>query len=162
MDKQNVEMPVIQEVTDEELADSSIQLLNPKQQRFVHLYLSGGYSVTKIAKLLNMSQSGIRRWLKDDTIRGIIEQYQQDEDEIVKQGLKALRLKALYRMSDLVDSKVDGIAWQASKDILDRTGYKPSTKQEVNIEVTFEQQIKELAEKVEYIDVDYEPVESED
>jgi len=40
---------------------------------------------------------------------------------------------------------MDAIKFQAAKDVLDRTGHKAPTKQEISVEVTtFEQQLKQV------------------
>lgn len=145
METKDIMLPQLQETSVEELEESALKLLNPKQQRFVHLYLAGSYKLPEIAELLNVSMSTIRSWLRNPTIKGHIEQVQIEEDDIVKQGIKMLRLKAVYKMNELMDSKIDGIAYQAARDVLDRTGHKAPTKQEVTVEVkTFEQQLTEL------------------
>lgn len=143
METKDLILPQIEE--EDELELESFKRLNPRQQRFTHLYMSGQYTLTQIKDLLHVSMSTIRSWLRNPEIKHTIEQYQDEEDEIVKQGLKALRLKAMYKMNELMDSKIDGIAYQASRDVLDRTGHKAPTKQEVTVEVkTFEQQLSEL------------------
>lgn len=163
MNTEDIKLPVVNEPDENDLVDSSLPALNPKQQRFVHLYLSGQYKITEIAELLNMSTSSLRKWLATPEIKTHIEQIQQQEDDIVKQGIKALRLKALYKMGTLVDSPVDGIAYQAARDILDRTGHKAPTKQEVNVEIyTFEQQIKDVIKQSNYIEAEYEVKNDED
>lgn len=158
----DIKLPEVKEPTSDDLIDSKMKLLEPKRQRFVHLYLSGDYTLAGIAELLNVSAQTVYRWAGNPEIKAIIEEVQTQEDELVKQGIKALRLKALYKMGELVDSKVDGIAYQAARDILDRTGHKAPSKQEVNIEVhTFEQQIKEVIGKSnmdKFIDTSYEVV----
>lgn len=159
----NILLPDIKEPESSDLEDSSMKLLSPKQQRFVHMYLSGQYKLTDIAKLMNVSLSCLRGYINNKDVKEIIEKVQQEEDEIVKQGIKTLRMKALYKMGELVDSKIDGIAYQAARDILDRTGHKAPTKQEVNVEIyTFEQQIKEVIKQSnkpeEFIDVEYENI----
>ena len=154
-------MPIIHEPQPDDLVESALAELNPKQQRFAHLYLSGAHNLTEIAKLLNVSLACVRNWLAKPQVRDAIDRFQAEEDAIVKQGLKAMRMKAMYRMNALVDSKQDAIAWQAAKDILDRTGHKAVNKSEVNVEIkTFEQELKELADDIEYeaIDVDFEDV----
>lgn len=154
-------LPVVLAPEPEDLQDSELRLLKPVQQRFVHLYLSGGYKLKDIAQLLNVAPATLSVWLRNPDIKDIIDNIQQDEDGIVRQMLKATRLKAMQKMSDLIDSPVDGIAWQAAKDILDRTGHKPTVKQEINVEVkTFEEQIKELAIEVEATDADYEDIDT--
>ena len=79
--------------------------------------------------------------------------------DLVQHNLKALTMKALNKMNELIDSPVDAVSLQAAKDILDRTGFKPGTKQDVKIEVyNYEQQIKEImGDDLKLLeDVDYE------
>ena len=152
------ELPQVNMPTQDDLEDSQMKLLNPRQQRFVHLYLSGQYQIKQIAELLNMSLSGVRGWLKNPIVKALIEDIQAEEDDIVRQGLKAIRLSALYKMQRLLDSPIDGIAYQAARDILDRTGHKAPTKQEVKVEVyTFEQQLQQAIQGIkgadEFIDI---------
>jgi len=160
MPDKELTVPEVNLPTQDDLEDSKIALLNPRQQRFVHLYLSGQYQIKQIAELLNMSVSGVRTWLKNPDIKALIEEIQAEEDDIVRQGLKAIRLSALYKMQQLLNSPIDGIAYQAARDILDRTGHKAPTKQETKIDVavTFEQQLKEALQHIEmpeeFIDVD--------
>lgn len=145
MDVKDLVLPQVEEVSLEEMDNSPIAKLNPRHQRFTHLYLSGQYTVTQIAQLLNVTNQTIHSWLNNPDVKNAIETYQSEEDEIVKQGLKALRLKAMYKMNQLMDSPIDGISYQAARDVLDRTGHKAPTKQEVTVEVkTFEQQLREM------------------
>ena len=158
------QLPQVNLPAQEDLEDSKMKLLNPRQQRFIHLYLSGQYQIKQIAELLNMSLSGVRGWLKNPDIKAIIEEIQADEDDIVRQGLKAIRLSALYKMQRLLESPIDGIAYQAARDILDRTGHKAPTKNETKIDVaiTFEQQLQEAISHIDkpeqFIDADYEVI----
>lgn len=154
----DVNMPVVEEKTEEELLDSPVHKLNPRQQRFVHMHLSGQYKMAEIAELIGVSIYTIRGWLANPKIKQIITEFQTEEDDIVKQGIKALRMKALNKMSDLVDSNMDAIAYQAARDILDRTGHKGTEKKELSVEIyTFEQQLKDIIskkEKISAIDVE--------
>lgn len=164
MSKDN-ELPEVKVPSEQDLVDSRMNALNPRQQRFIHLYLSGQHNLKDIAELLNMSVSGIRLWLRNPEIKSLIDEIQGEEDEIVRQGLKAIRLSALYKMQRLLDSPMDAIAYQAARDVLDRTGHKAPTKQETKIDVTytFEEQMKDaiktLKQPEEFIDVnDYEVI----
>lgn len=133
-----------------------ITSLPPAQQRFIHLYRTGQYKNKQIADLLDIHENTIYTWLKRDDIRGIIDELNKQEHEQVETHLKSMRAKAMARMGDLMDSPIDGVALQACKDILDRTGHK--AKQELKVEKTvktFEMQINELADKF-ITDVDFE------
>ena len=146
-------------VQEDEIDVPSYNLLRPNQQRFVHMYLSGKYKISEISDILSVSVSTIRNWLKNPQITTIIDEYQQVEMDLVQHNLKALTMKALNKMNELIDSPVDAVSLQAAKDILDRTGFKPGTKQDVKIEVyNYEQQIKEImGDDLKLLeDVDYE------
>lgn len=130
--------------------------LNIKQQKFVHTYILGQYSNKQLSNLLDVNINTIYAWLKKDDIREAINYYLDIEKQTVETGIVNSSSKALNKMINLIDSPVDAIAFQASKDILDRSGHKP--KQEVKIDkkvMNFEMQLKELIDKT--IDVeDYE------
>lgn len=122
-----------------------ITALEPKQQRFIHTYLTGQYKLVDIAELLNVHVSTVSAWMRKKEIQWLIQDYQKAEHEIVASSLKALQLKAVNKMSDLIDSPIDGIAYQASKDVLDRGGHKPQ--QNIKVDktvVTFEKKLNDL------------------
>lgn len=150
-----------------QVKESKITTLDPKHQRFIHLYLTGQYTLAELANLLNVHVNTVRNWLKKDEIKEIINEYQKDEHQIVEQTLKALRFKALSRLAKIIDSPVDGVALQAVNSILDRTGHKSKQQKDVNINVTtFEKQITDLIDKTikdeEVIDVEgYEVVDGD-
>lgn len=126
-----------------------ITLLDPKQQRFIHTYLTGQYKMIEIAELLGVTAPTLSSWMKKPEISGIIKDFQKVEHEIVSTSLKALQLKAVNKMSELIDSPIDGIAYQASKDILDRGGHKPQ--QQIKVDktvVTFEKRLNDLIAEV--------------
>ena len=77
------------------------------------------------------------------------------ETQLVDQNIKAMREKALKTINELMDSDDDKVRYQASKDVLDRTGHLATMKKEVTItHKSFEEQLNEI------INADY-TVESE-
>jgi hypothetical protein len=54
----------------------------------------------------------------------------------VQERLTAMLPKALQRMEELLDSELDAIRLAIVRDILDRLGYKPSQKVELNATTT--------------------------
>ena len=135
---------------------SELQLLEPKLQRFVHLYLTGQYNQTQIAQILEVHKNTINQWLKREDVGLAIKEYQQLEHEMYDVQIKAMRMKAIQKMNDLMDSPIDGIAFQACKDILDRTGHKAKNEIKVDKTVkTIEVQLNELADSL-INDVDFE------
>ena len=133
---------------------NDVQLLEPKLQRFVHLYLTGQYTNRQLAQLLEVHENTVSGWLKRDDVSVAIKEYQAMEHEMIDVQIKAMRMKAIQKMNDLIDSPIDGIAFQACKDILDRTGHKAKNEIKVDKTVkTIEMQIKDLANDI--IDVDF-------
>ncbi len=133
----------------EEAEEDVYGILNlpAKQQRFIHLYLTGRYKNAELASLLGVHVNTIHNWLRKPEVRRIITEFQKDEHEVVEANLKALRGKAIETMAELMESPIDGIRYQASKDILDRTGHKSVQKMEVKKEVyTYEKQMRDLVD----------------
>ena len=134
---------------------NEVQLLEPKLQRFVHLYLTGQYNQTQLAQLLEVHKNTINSWLKREDVNIAIKEYQAMEHEMIDVQIKAMRMKAIEKMNELMDSPIDGIAFQACKDILDRTGHKAKNEIKVDKTVkTIEMQLNDLAENLN-TDVDF-------
>lgn len=124
---------------------SAIHTLPPKMQRFIHLYMTGQYTINKLAQLLEVHPNTLGNWLKRPDVRDIIVDMQQTTHDIVGIQLKTLTLQAVNKLGALTESPIDGVALQAVKDILDRAGHKP--KQEIKIDKTvktFEQKLYDL------------------
>ena len=128
---------------------NEVQLLEPKLQRFVHLYSTGHYNQTQLAQLLEVHKNTINSWLKREDVNIAIKEYQAMEHEMIDVQIKAMRMKAIEKMNELMDSPIDGIAFQACKDILDRTGHKAKNEIKVDKTVkTIEMQLNDLAENL--------------
>lgn len=133
--------------------------LPPKKQRFVHMYLTGQYKVPEIADILEISTNTARIWLKTEVIKNYIDEFKREEHEAVENALKHMRQRALSRLGELMESQVDAVALQATKDVLDRTGHKAVQKVEKDVRITtFEEQLNSLIEQT-IIDVEGEYVE---
>lgn len=83
-----------------------------------------------------MNRATISRWKANDKFREGFKGYQAEH-------LQKQVPKALQTMINLLDAKSELVRFQASKDILDRTGYNPVDKQEVTMQsaVTFNDDI---------------------
>ena len=90
---------------------NEVQLLEPKLQRFVHLYLTGQYNQRQLSQLLEVHENTICQWLKREDVNLAIKEYQSMEHEMVDTQIKAMRMKAIQKMNDLMDSTIDGIAF---------------------------------------------------
>lgn len=140
-----------------EESNNTISLLPPKMQRFIHLYMTGQYTLNKLAQLLEVHPNTLTNWLRRKDVKEIIADMQVDTHDMVAVQLKALTLKAVTKLGSLTESPIDGVALQAVKDILDRAGHKPKNEIKVDKTVTtIEQKFKELVDAT--IDVDYEVI----
>lgn len=136
-------------LVDEEVDTRDIPLLPPQQQRFVQLYLTGQYSLNKLAELLGVHVNTLYKWLRKDDVKQAIQEYQDATHEIVASEMKSMTLQAVKRMRELMNSPIDGVALQAVKDVLDRTGHKPKQQIEKNVTVkTFEEKLSDLIDDV--------------
>lgn len=121
----------------------------PKMQRFLHLYMTGQYSLQKLAQLLELHPNTLHNWMKRTDVKDAINDMQKVTHEVVGDQMKAMTVKAMERMRELMDSPIDGVALQAVKDVLDRSGHKPKTEVTKNINVrTFEENLNDLIDNV--------------
>ena len=87
----------------------------------------------------------VNKYLRDERVLEAIENYQRVETKLVDQNIKAMREKALQTINELMDSDDDKVRYQASKDVLDRTGHIATMKKEVTIQhKSFEEQLNEI------------------
>lgn len=145
-----------------EQKDLQIYSLTPQQQRFIQLYMTGNYTLNKIAQLIEIHPNTAGKWLKRPEIKEALAEAQREIHNQVGAQLKGMTVKATQRLSDLMDSPIDGVALQAVKDVLDRGGHK--AKNEIKVDktiTTVEQKMKDLMKDI-VIDVDgYEVIDDE-
>lgn len=148
--------------SDEENADERetegvlITSLPTKMQRFVHLYATGQYTLAKLAQLLEVHPNTLSTWIKRKDVKAILADMQESTHEVVSNQLKSLTLVAADKLRELINSPIDGVALNAVKDILDRSGHKP--KNEIKIDktvTTIEQKMHDLINRT-IIDVESE------
>lgn len=117
----------------------------PLAQKIMQLWCSGIYTKKEIATILNTTTTTVNKYLRDERVLEAIENYQRVETKLVDQNIKAMREKALQTMNELMDSDDDKVRYQASKDVLDRTGHIATMKKEVTIQhKSFEEQLNEI------------------
>lgn len=126
-------------------------------QRIVQLYVTGSYTNSQIASIMGVGKRTIDRILKKPEVMDAIIEYQKEEKDYVDARIKSLRNKALDTMFELMDSEEDTVRLNASKDILDRSGHNVKKDSNVNINISYEQQLQELSAGVDlsYIDTSY-------
>ena len=128
------------------LPQEVVDKLTPAKMRMISMYLTGMYSQGHIAKVIGVSANTIRAWLMSDEVQALISIMQEKEFNLIESRLKSMRYKALDTMDDLLDSPIDQVRYNASKDILDRTGHKPMQSIKVDKTVTnIEQQLRNLS-----------------
>lgn len=125
--------------------------------RVVQLYVSGNYSNSQIASIMGVSVQVINKLLKEQEVLDMILEYQNEEKEYVDSRLKSLRQKSLDTIFELLDSVDDSVRLNASKEVLDRTGHVKKDIKDVNINVSYEEKLKELGDSIDlsYIDTSY-------
>lgn len=117
----------------------------PLAQKIMQLWCSGIYTKKEIAAILNTTTTTVNKYLRDERVLEAIENYQRVETKLVDQNIKAMREKALKTINELMDSDDDKVRYQASKDVLDRTGHIATMKKEVTIQhKSFEEQLNEI------------------
>jgi predicted DNA-binding protein YlxM (UPF0122 family) len=154
---------VLQEEEVEELSESDKTLLSlsTKQQRFIHMYITGQYEIKKIAQLLEIHPNTCFNWLKRKDVKLVVESMQLATQDVVSAQLKAMTLKAAGKLNALIDSPIDGVALQAVKDVLDRSGHK--AKQEIKVDktvTTVEQKLASLIDST-IVEAEYEVVDGD-
>lgn len=125
---------------------SGLTPLPPAKSRLVLMYLTGRYSQKKMGEIIGVSANTISAWLMQPEVQEMIGEIQKREFNIIESSLKTMRLKAVDTMGDLMESPMDGVRFQAAKDVLDRTGHKPV--QQVKVEktvTTIEEKLKSLS-----------------
>lgn len=139
---------------------SALFELDPMKQRFIQLYMTGNFTLAKIAQLLEIHPNTAGKWLKREDVQNAITEAQVDIHKQVQMQITANTMKAVSRLNTLMDSSVDAVALQAVKDVLDRGGHKPKNEIKVDKTVTtIEQRFKEIIDQTiegDFIEVEVE------
>jgi len=100
-------------------------LLTRKQLETIQLMIEQEMTQREIAERLNISEVTISRWKKDEEFKRIFEKTLRDSINLSSSYAYRTMVKLLGARSELV-------RFQAAKDILDRAGFKPTEKSEIN------------------------------
>ena len=101
--------------------------ITKNMRKVVNLQITTGLSQREIAKKLDLNESTISRWQKD-------QEYINYKSEQEKKFLNSLASKALRTLNDLLDDENGNVRLGAAKDILDRAGFKPTDKVDLTAE----------------------------
>ena len=91
------------------------------------LELTTNMNYQQMAKELKVSERTLYNWRKDP-------EFQTFKDKLVREQFSDMAtkaLKSLFELSQYANSEL--VRYQASADLLDRAGYKPTDKQDVNV-----------------------------
>lgn len=100
--------------------------ITKSMEKVANLQIVTGLTQREIAKKLDINESTISRWQKNP-------EYINHKLELEKKYLSFLASKAIRTLNDLLDDDNGNVRLGAAKDILDRTGFKLSEKQEISI-----------------------------
>lgn len=120
------------------------------KQRLAQLYVTGVYNNKQLADILCISANTVRIMLQDESVRKMIEEYQNLEKEVVDSKLKSLREKATDTIAELLDSEEDSVRLQAVKMVLDKTGHGDKKEITSNVNITYEERLKTIVDNVSY------------
>lgn len=104
-------------------------VLKPKQKKCIEYMIEGNLKDKEIAEKINVAPKTICEWKKQ-------KEFQEEYDRQIRENIRYAAGKAFNRQKQLLKSR-GMVAFMASKDILDRAGFKPVEKveQEVDMEL---------------------------
>lgn len=105
-------------------------MLKPKQVECLKLMMQNPkISGRDLALALNVSEKTISQWKHKNT------EFQDEYNALVKSKIQYAATKALGKQIELLDSKNDMVAHLAAKDIMDRAGFQPTDKVEMDVDM---------------------------
>lgn len=110
-------------------------MVNKKIEKVATLTITTNLTQREIAEKLAVNESTVSRWKKTDEYKDTVTKLQKDY-------LQNLTAPAMRTMRDLLSARSELVRFNAAKDILDRTGYKPTDKVELDADVDMELNIK--------------------
>lgn len=107
-------------------------MLKPKQLKCLKLMVQGELTDKEIAEAINITPKTICDWKKN------CKEFQDEYNLLMRSSLQYAAPKAFRKQMTLLKSKNDMVAHLAAKDIMDRAGFNPTDKIELdgNIGVT--------------------------
>lgn len=103
--------------------------LKPKQIKCLELMIRGDLKDCEIAKEINISQKTICDWKKNS------KEFQDEYNSLMRRSLQYAAPKAFKKQLSLLNSKNDMVAHLAAKDIMDRAGFNPTDKVEMDVDM---------------------------
>lgn len=100
-------------------------MLKPKQKKCIELLVEGQMTQREIAQAINITEKTISVWKSEA-------EFASELENATRLSIRALAAKAKNTMASLLNSDSDNVRFQAAKDILDRSGFKPQEKIELS------------------------------
>lgn len=110
-------------------------MLSSNQAKAIELMAYRGFTQEEAAQEIRVHRNTITNWKKNDEFSNSLE-------KVTMQSLKVAAVVALRVMVGLLSSQSEDIRFKASKDILDRTGYK----KDINFIVTVGKKLEDWLE----------------
>ena len=104
-------------------------MLKPKQIKCLELMIKGEMTDKEIAKAINISQKTICDWKKN------CKEFQDEYNSLMRRSLQYAAPKAFRKQMALLNSESDMVAHLAAKDIMDRAGFNPTDKVEMDMDM---------------------------
>lgn len=102
-------------------------MASKKMEEAIILAITTNKTQKEIAEEIGISPFTFTKWKKTDIFKELKDKYQ-------KEYLSDLTAPAIRTLHGLLNAKSELVRLQAATDILDRTGYKPTDKQEISID----------------------------
>lgn len=100
-------------------------MLNSKQLKCIELMVSGENTQKEISKALKVSEVTICNWKKNA-------EFMDEYNSALKDSIREVAAKAFKTQVKLLSAQSEMVRYMAAKDILDRAGFKPTDKVDIN------------------------------
>ncbi len=100
-------------------------MLSQEQVECLDLMVNSKLTQKAIAKKIQVSEQTICNWKKDP-------EFIAEHNKLLRASLRSVATKAARTLVDLLKAESEQVRLNAAKDILDRAGFKPEEKVEIN------------------------------
>lgn len=105
-------------------------MLKPKQIKCLEMMIHGDMTDKQIAEAINITQKTIIEWKKRN------KEFQDEYNALMRNSLQYAAPKAFRKQLALLESKNDMVAHLAAKDIMDRAGFSPADRVELDMDIS--------------------------
>ena len=105
-------------------------MLKPKQTKCLQLVIQGTMTDKEICETINIAQKTLCDWKKN------CKEFQDEYNSLMRSSLQYAAPKAFRKQMSLLKSTNDMVAHLAAKDIMDRAGFSPAEKIEMDMDIS--------------------------